>query len=113
MSKEQRAKPRVTFRHAFKSRIVASDGTRSTACLVLDISATGARVSISGALDPRIESKNCFLVLTPNGTVRRRSRLIWSQGGQMGFEFLPDMPASAVSSSKPAGRPLAMSDSAS
>ncbi|MBQ8102231.1 MAG: PilZ domain-containing protein [Afipia sp.] len=113
MSKEQRAKPRVAFRHAFKSRIVASDGTRSTACLVLDISATGARVSISGALDPRIDSKNCFLVLTPNGTVRRRSRLIWSHGGQMGFEFLPDMPASAVSASKPAGRPLAMSNSAS
>jgi len=110
MRKDQRAKPRVAFRHAFKSRIVASDGTRSTACLVLDISATGAKVSIAGALDPRIDSKNCFIVLTPNGTVRRRSRLIWSNGGQMGFEFLPDIPAMAVSSARPAGRALAVSD---
>lgn len=107
MKKEQRAKPRVAFRHAFTSRIFASDGTCSTACLVLDISATGAKVSVSGALDPRIESKNCFLVLTPTGTVRRRSRLVWDNGGQLGFEFLPDMPATAMSSPKRAGRPLA------
>jgi hypothetical protein len=107
MKKEQRAKPRVAFRHAFTSRIFASDGACSTACLVLDISATGAKVSISGALDPRIETGDCFLVLTPNGKVRRRSRLIWNSGGQLGFEFLPDMPASTMSSSKRAGRPLA------
>lgn len=55
-------------------------------CLVLDISNGGARLGIENlpaAMPPRFT-----LLLTKNGSVRRRCRVAWRSGSTIGVQFL-------------------------
>jgi hypothetical protein len=63
------------------------DGTWRRSCLLLDASASGAKLEIEGAADV-LQSKEFFLVLSSTGLAFRRCELIWVDGSQVGVKFI-------------------------
>jgi hypothetical protein len=62
-------------------------------CTVLDVSEGGARIALSSKEAP---SKEFWLVLSKDGTRRRRCRLIWRTGDQIGVGYLGPIQSSAL-----------------
>jgi hypothetical protein len=81
---ELRRKTRRQFEYSAE---IATDGkTPVRACMICDISQTGARL----VLDSDDELPEHFvLLLSRNGSARRRCRLIWRKGAMAGVEFAP------------------------
>jgi hypothetical protein len=67
--------------------IIAIDGTWRRECTLLDVSATGARLLMSGAIDG-LNLKEFFLALSKSGSVFRRCELIRVNGEEVGVRFL-------------------------
>jgi hypothetical protein len=61
-------------------RLEGSFATRP--CRVLDLSATGARLSIEG------EITKSFVLLLSLNSAGRKARIKWRRGNQVGIEFL-------------------------
>lgn len=84
----QRSKKRVAFDHRFDSAAVAIDGTWSIKGRLNDISETGAKFSTIDKLHDRIRQDEFFLILTSDGKVNRRSRIVWENNGSFGLQFV-------------------------
>jgi PilZ domain len=67
--------------------IMGIDGTWRRNCLMIDVSQTGARLCVDGALEG-LDLKEFFLLLSSTGLVYRRCRLVRVAGDQIGVEFL-------------------------
>src|SRR5437588_12288505 len=82
-----RADNRVSRRRRMKldARIHNSGGSTTFPCVMLDMSSTGARIQ----LNMPTEIPNEFtLLLSQNGEVRRRCRIVWQSGDVVGVRFI-------------------------
>jgi hypothetical protein len=78
---------RVTFDHPPAAHIMAIDGTWRRACLLLDVSESGATLAVEGAVEG-LTLKQFFLLLSSTGLAYRRCELDWINGDRMGLNFL-------------------------
>jgi hypothetical protein len=83
----QRKDDRVSFERGLPVHIIAIDGTWRRECTLLDVSASGARLLMSGAIDG-LNLKEFFLALSKSGSVFRRCELIRVNGEEIGVRFL-------------------------
>jgi hypothetical protein len=84
---EKRKAPRVVFEKGFTANMMAIDGTWRRPCSMLDVSDTGARLSIDGSVEG-LAMKEFFLVLSTMGKAYRRCELAWVNGDQVGVHFI-------------------------
>jgi hypothetical protein len=77
----------VIFERGHPATIMAIDGTWGRPCIMLDVSDTGARLSIDGSIEG-LQMSEFFLVLSSVGKAYRRCQLSWVNGNQVGVEFL-------------------------
>jgi hypothetical protein len=87
MSWGNRKDDRVSFERGIPVHIIAIDGTWRRACSLLDISASGARLLVSDAIDG-LNLKEFFLAMSKTGSVFRRCELIRVNGEEIGVRFL-------------------------
>ncbi len=91
MVSERRVMARVQFGRGYTAKIMAIDGTWQRDCKIGDVSDTGAKLTIHGSVDG-VDTREFFLVLTPNGSAHRRCERIWLNGDEIGVRFLKDAP---------------------
>jgi hypothetical protein len=84
---EQRKAHRVVFEKGFTANMMAIDGTWRRPCTMMDVSDTGARLSIDGSVEG-LAMKEFFLVLSTMGKAYRRCELAWVNGAQVGVHFI-------------------------
>jgi hypothetical protein len=84
---EHRRASRVQFDHRHPVNLMGVDGTWRRNCLLLDASASGAKLEIEGPVDV-LQSKEFFLVLSSTGLAFRRCEMIWVDGSQIGVKFI-------------------------
>lgn len=84
---ERRRSERVTFEHGLNAHMMGIDGTWRRACVVEDVSETGARLTITGSIEG-LHLKEFFLLLSSTGLAYRRCELAWVNGAQVGVSFL-------------------------
>src|ERR1700729_3890970 len=82
-----RKSERVEFERGIGVHIMGIDGTWRRDCLMIDVSQTGARLSIQGSLEG-LDLKEFFLILSSTGLAYRRCRMVRLAGDQIGVEFL-------------------------
>jgi hypothetical protein len=80
-------KLRVRFSQPVSVWIMGIDGTWRRSCSMEDISDTGAKLTVEGALDG-LHLKELFLLLSSTGLAYRRCELVWVHGEQIGVSFL-------------------------
>jgi hypothetical protein len=94
--------PSVHFEAGVDAVLVGIDGTWRRDCMLVDISATGARLVIRQSM-AGLNAKEFFLVLTPSGSTFRRCALTRIDGDELGVRFFA--PAAKSSRRKPAPPP--------
>jgi hypothetical protein len=82
-----RKNERVDFERGFDVFMMGIDGTWRRDCKMIDVSQTGARLSIKGSFEG-LDLKEFFLLLSSTGLAYRRCRLVRVDGEQIGVEFL-------------------------
>jgi hypothetical protein len=82
-----RKSERVDFDRGVRVHIMGIDGTWRRDCLMIDVSQTGARLCVDGALEG-LDLKEFFLLPSSTGLAYRRCRLVRVAGDQIGVEFL-------------------------
>jgi hypothetical protein len=82
-----RKSERVDFERGIDVYIMGIDGTWRRNCVMVDVSQTGARLSIDGSLEG-LDLKEFFLLLSSTGLAYRRCRIVRVAGDQIGVEFL-------------------------
>jgi len=87
MAWENRKNPRVSFERGVTVQMMAIDGTWRRNCVMQDASDSGARLMVQGSIEG-LELEEFFLLLSSNGLVYRRCRLVRLQGEEIGIEFL-------------------------
>jgi hypothetical protein len=87
MSGERRVDYRVRFSQPIAAWMMAIDGTWRRACLVEDVSETGAKLEVTSSLEG-LQLKEFFLLLSSTGLAYRRCGLVWVHGEQIGVSFL-------------------------
>ena len=75
------------FQRGYAANIMAIDSTWRRPCTVEDVSDTGAKLTVEGAIDG-LNLKEFFLLLTTMGNAYRRCQLAWVNGDQVGIYFL-------------------------
>ena len=80
-------KLRVRFSQPVSVWIMGIDGIWRRSCSMEDISDTGAKLTVEGALDG-LQLKEFFLLLSSTGLAYRRCELVWVHGEQIGISFL-------------------------
>ena len=83
----QRKAERVHFQHERSVNLVGVDGTWRRACVLKDVSATGARLEVEGAADV-LKAREFFMVLSSTGLAFRRCELVWINGTTVGVRFV-------------------------
>jgi len=68
----------------YSAKIVASDGSWDRDCRVLDVSQTGAKLSVEQATEL---PKDFILALSQHGTASRRCRVVWAGESEIGVTF--------------------------
>ena len=86
-----RKSDRVQFQRAIPANLMGVDGTWRRSCELLDVSSTGARLTIEGTTDV-LQAKEFFLVLSSTGLAFRRCELVWLDGTTAGIRFLQQKP---------------------
>jgi hypothetical protein len=79
---ELRKKPRRQFHYT--ARIFTNKDSPQVACLISDISQTGARLALQH--DEKLPD-TFLLLLTAKGDARRHCRVIWRDGPNVGVQF--------------------------
>jgi PilZ domain-containing protein len=74
--------PRKAFN--FDARIVDSDGSWEHECHIVDVSATGARLTLK---EPVKVPTEFLLALTKQGKAVRKCHLVWNNGNEIGISF--------------------------
>ena len=93
---ESRGAPRVVFSHVVEASMMGIDGTWRRTCTLLDISTTGARLSVEGSIEG-LQLKEFFLLLSSTGLAYRRCSLVRVNGEEIGLKF-SEAPARAKKS---------------
>ena len=78
---------RVIFDRGYDAHMMAIDGTWRRACSVLDVSETGAKMTVEGSI-VGLPLKEFFLLLSSTGLAYRRCELAWVNGEEIGVNFL-------------------------
>ena len=78
---------RVRFEHKHTVSVMSVDGTWRRSCILVDVSASGAKLEVEGSTDP-LKAQEFFLVLSSTGLAFRRCELIWVDGSQVGVHFV-------------------------
>ena len=99
MMAERRKGERVTFERGIRAHMMGIDGTWRRDCMMEDISETGAKLTVEGAVEG-LHLKEFFLLLSSTGLAYRRCELAWVNGNQIGVNFLKP----SDKKKKPAGR---------
>ena len=84
---EKRKAERVEFSHRFEAQMMGIDGTWRRACIIEDVSKTGARLTVEDSIEG-LNLKEFFLLLSTTGLAYRRCELAWVNGEQLGVRFL-------------------------
>jgi hypothetical protein len=87
MTFSQRKAERVHFQHEHVVNLMAVDGTWRRACVLKDVSASGARLEVEGSTDV-LKSREFFMVLSSTGLAFRRCELVWINGSSVGVQFV-------------------------
>ncbi|QDM14688.1 PilZ domain-containing protein [Tardiphaga sp. vice352] len=87
MAVERRKGERVVFERGFPAHIMGIDGTWRRACIMEDISETGAKLTVASSVEG-LHLKEFFLLLSSTGLAYRRCELAWVNGDQIGVNFL-------------------------
>ena len=88
---------RVRFEHERPVNLMGIDGTWRRSCVLLDVSASGARLQVEGPLEI-LGGKEFFLLLSSTGLAFRRCELIRVDGAEVGVRF--------VTETRKKGRPI-------
>ncbi len=70
----------------YRAHIDFGDGSPVRACVLADVSETGARLKLDV---PGATPRQFMLLLAGAGNVRRRCDVVWASGRQLGVRFLP------------------------
>jgi PilZ domain len=89
---------RVRLEHRYPVNLMGVDGTWRRSCVLLDVSATGARLEVEGTLEI-LGNQEFFLLLSSTGLAFRRCELIRVDGAEVGVRFITEK--------KKKGRPIA------
>jgi len=82
----------------YRARIVASDGSWTRDCRVLDVSQSGAKLAID---QPAELPSDFILALSERGAAMRRCHVVWTAEREIGVKFeRPAAEASSASSSR-------------
>jgi hypothetical protein len=84
---ELRKAHRVVFERGYAANMMAIDGTWRRPCTMLDVSDTGAKLTVDGSIEG-LNLKEFFLLLSTMGKAYRRCQLAWVNGDQVGVFFL-------------------------
>jgi hypothetical protein len=84
---QRRFGERVVFERGYNAFMMAIDGTWRRACDVLDVSETGAKLTVEGSIEG-LQLKEFFLLLSSPGLAYRRCELAWVNGKKIGVGFL-------------------------
>ena len=84
---QRRKRDRVVFQKGFDVNIMAIDGTWRRACILKDVSVSGARLTMEGSIQGLV-LKEFFLLLSSSGLAYRRCELAWVNGDEIGVKFL-------------------------
>ena len=84
MAREKRKRLRRYLE--YRALIDFEDGSPLRACLLADVSETGARLKLEA---PGIMPNQFTLLLAGAGNARRRCDVVWNTGRQLGVRFLP------------------------
>jgi hypothetical protein len=87
MVTERRKGERITFERGIGAHMMGIDGTWRRDCTMEDISETGAKLTVDGAVEG-LHLKEFFLLLSSTGLAYRRCELAWVNGNQIGVNFL-------------------------
>lgn len=80
---------RVTLEHQRTANLMGVDGTWRRSCILLDVSATGARLEVDGSIDV-LKGREFFLLLSSIGLAFRRCELVRIDGPQVGVRFVEE-----------------------
>jgi PilZ domain-containing protein len=86
-----RKSDRVTFVRGHIVHIMGIDGTWRRKCTLLDVSATGARLTVDGSIEG-LKLTEFFLLLSSAGLAFRRCSLVRVNGDQIGLKFSEGQP---------------------
>jgi PilZ domain len=78
---------RVHMEHRHQVNLMGVDGTWRRPCVLLDVSATGARLEVEGTLDV-LQAGEFFLLLSSTGLAFRRCELVRVDGSEVGVRFI-------------------------
>lgn len=84
---DNRKANRVRLEHKHPVNLMGSDGTWSRRCILLDVSATGAKLEVEGSVEV-LRAREFFLVLSSTGLAFRRCELVWVDGVMAGVRFV-------------------------
>jgi hypothetical protein len=84
MQKENRKRPRRRFRYL--AHVAFGDGSPIRQCTLLDVSETGARITIDISDTMPAEFA---LLLASGGAARRWCNVVWQSGSEIGVLFVP------------------------
>jgi PilZ domain len=84
---EQRKSRRVSFERGYPAHMMAIDGTWRRDCKMLDVSDTGAQLTVDRSIED-LNLKEFFLLLSSTGLAYRRCQLAWVNGDRVGVYFL-------------------------
>jgi len=89
MAYGDRKSDRVIFEHKYSANLMGVDGTWRRSCVLLDVSASGARLEVDGTIDV-LKAREFFLLLSSTGLAFRRCELVRVDGAQVGVRFVAD-----------------------
>jgi hypothetical protein len=84
---ERRSDHRVVFERGFPAVMMGIDGTWRRACVLEDVSETGAKLTVESSIEG-LHLTEFFLLLSSTGLAYRRCELGWVNGDQIGVNFL-------------------------
>ena len=87
MTYGDRKSERVRFEHRHPVNLLGVDGTWRRSWVLLDASATGARLEVDGSLEV-LKAHEFFLVLSATGLAFRRCELVRVTGSEVGVRFV-------------------------
>ena len=87
-----RKSDRVRLENKYPVNLMGVDGTWRRSCVLVDVSATGARLEVDGSLEV-LKAQEFFLILSTTGLAFRRCELVRVDGSEVGVKFIAEKKA--------------------
>ena len=87
-----RKSDRVRLENRYPVNLMGVDGTWRRSSVLVDVSATGARLEVDGSLDV-LKAQEFFLILSTTGLAFRRCELVRVDGSEVGVKFIAEKKA--------------------